>query len=261
MRHPYATAGGRLPRAQAVTSRYPRWYRGAIVRGGSKGFILQVDRARGALPRAPRVATLAATMACGLLVAGCGGGSRQDAGEPAGTFAVKVVNASFPATQSIARPTRLLLQVRNTGTRTVPDVAITINSFDYTSNYPELADKKRPVWAIETGPGAAAKPPVETAEVSARGGGQTAYVNTWALGALAPGGTQTFDWHVVPVKAGTYTVHYTVAAGLAGKATARLPSGAPVQGKFVVDIAPAPKLTHVNPSTGRVESGQFPISP
>jgi len=199
--------------------------------------------------------------ACALLVAGCGSGAHQDAGEPAGTFAMKVVRASFPTAQSIARQTKFELQVSNTGTRTVPDVAVTIDSFDYASNYPELAANKRPVWAIERGPGAIADPPVESQEVSLPGGGQTAYVNTWALGALAPSKTRTFIWRVVPVKAGSYTVHYTVAAGLAGKAKARLSSGAPVQGQFAVDIAPAPGPTHVNPSTGHVEPGQFPASP
>ena len=51
-------------------------------------------------------ATLALAAAAGaLLVAGCGGGSRQDAGEPAATFAMEVLHPSFPAAQSIARQT------------------------------------------------------------------------------------------------------------------------------------------------------------
>ncbi len=263
MRYPYAAAGGLLPGAAIEpipTHPHPRWYRGAIVRGGRKGFCAVPHRARGVPRRAPRASALAAA-GCALLVAGCGSGTRQDAGEPAGTFAMQVLHASFPAAQSIARQTRFVLPVRNTGTRTVPNVAVTIDSFDYTSNYPELAADKRPVWVIERGPGAIASPPVETDQVSPPGGGQTAYVNTWALGALAPGATRTFIWRVVPVKAGTYTVHYTVAAGLAGKAKARLSSGGPVQGQFAVDIAPAPKLTHVNPNTGRVEVGQYPATP
>jgi hypothetical protein len=185
----------------------------------------------------------------------------MDAGEPAGTYAVKVVHASFPTSQAIARPTSFELEVENTGAHTVPDIAVTVNSFDYASNYSELAADKRPVWAIERGPGAIASPPVSTQEVSLPGGAQTAYVNTWALGALAPGKTRKFVWHVVAVKAGTHTVHYSVYAGLAGKAKARLASGAPVEGQFAVNIAPAPKLTHVNPATGRIEGGEFPATP
>jgi hypothetical protein len=196
-----------------------------------------------------------------MLLAGCGGGSRATAGEPTGTFTMKVVHASFPTKQSIARPTSFELEIENTGTHMVPTVAVTVDSFDYNSNYAELSGRKRPVWAIERGPGAIAKPPVESQEISTPGGAQTAYVNTWALGALAPGKTRDFTWLVTPVKAGSYTVHYTVAAGLAGNAKARLASGAPVQGQFAVDISPAPALTHVNPTTGRAETGQFPATP
>jgi hypothetical protein len=246
--------------AQAMTARHRRWYRGAIVRGGRKGFRAVPHRASGAPWRASRLSAL--MLAAGALVlAGCGGGTRQDASEAAGTFAMQVVHPSFPTTQSIARQTRFVLPVRNTGTHTVPNVAVTIDSFDYTNTYPGLAADKRPVWAIEQGPGAVASPPVESQEISPPGGGQTAYVNTWALGALAPGATRTFVWRVVPVKAGSYTVHYTVAAGLAGKAKARLSAGGLVQGQFAVDIASAPPLKHVNPATGRVEAGAAPSSP
>jgi hypothetical protein len=245
-----------------VTGRHPHWYRGAIVRGGCIGFTVVLDRAREVSRRAPRAAVSALALSlCALVVAGCGGGTRQDASEATGTFSMKVLHASFPSTQSIARPTRFALQVENTGASTVPNVAVTINSFDYTSTYTELAADKRPVWAIEQGPGTVASPPVESEQISPPGGGQTAYVNTWALGALAPGKTRTFAWRVVPVKAGSYTVHYTIAAGLSGKAKARLATGGPVQGQFAVDIASAPKLTHVNPASGRVEVGQFPASP
>lgn len=210
--------------------------------------------------RAGRI-RFATTAACALALAACGGGTRQDAHEQSGTYAVKVVSASFPAKQSIARQTSMSLRLQNVGTRTVPNLAVTIDSFDYTSHYPELAADKRPVWVIERGAGGIASPPVESDEVSPTGGGQTAYVNTWAFGALAPGAARTLTWDVVPVKSGPWTVHYEVAAGLAGKAKARTPVGGVVQGQFAVNIAPKPALTHVNPDTGRVEVGQFPVSP
>jgi hypothetical protein len=217
-------------------------------------------RARAALLRAPKTSVVAASGLAALALAGCGGGTRQDAQEPSGTYGMRAV-ASFPAAQSIARTSRFVVAVRNTGTQTVPNVAVTIDSFDYNSNYPGLAVRKRPVWAIERGPGAIASPPVETENVSLPGGGQTAYVNTWALGPLAPGKSKLFVWRVVPVKSGTYTVHYVVSAGLAGKAKVRLASRAGIHGKFAVYIKPAPDLKHVNPNTGQVEVGQFPSSP
>jgi hypothetical protein len=174
-----------------------------------------------------------------LLASGCGGGTRQDAHEPSGSFEMKIVRARFPARQAVARPSRLELQVRNTGARTVPNVAVTLDSLYYTEHFPELASNKRPVWVVERGPGAIATPPVESQEVSQPGGGQTAYVNTWALGPLAAGRTQTFRWLVVPVKPGAHTVNFTVAADLAGRAKVALASGAPLGGRFTVDVAPA----------------------
>jgi hypothetical protein len=196
-----------------------------------------------------------------LLASGCGGGARQDANEPAKSYEMKIVRASFPAKQAVARPTTLELQVRNTGSSTVPDVAVTLDSLSYTEHYPELAANKRPVWAIERGPGPVAKPPVESQEVSQGGGAQTAYVNTWALGPLAPGGTQTFRWELVPVKPGAHTVNFAIAAGLSGKATVHLASGGPLGGRFTVNVAPAPATTHVDPATGRVVTGAAPAIP
>jgi hypothetical protein len=194
------------------------------------------------------------------LASGCGG-TRQDAHEVSRSYAIEVLRARFPVKQSIARPTSFALQVRNVGPRTVPNVAVTLDSFYYTEHYPELAAGKRPIWAIEQGPGPAARPPVQTQEVSKPGGGQTAYVNTWALGPLAPNATQTFTWRVVPVKAGVYTVRYRVAAGLAGKGQAQLRSGGPVQGQITASIAPVPPNTHVDPQTGRVVAGTYPLVP
>jgi hypothetical protein len=257
---PHARRSFAPKHSQTDTVRHPRWYRGAIVRGGRRGFWVVPCRARAAVSRAPRTAAVSASVLAALILAGCGGGSPQDAHEPAGTFGMRV-GASFPRAQSIARPSRFVVAVRNTGTQTVPNVAITIDSFDYNSNYPGLAVRQRPVWAIERGPGAIASPPVETENVSLPGGGQTAYVNTWALGPLPPGKTKLFVWRVVPVKAGTFTVHYVVSAGLAGKAKARLEAKAGIHGKFAVYIKPAPDLKHVNPNTGQVEVGQFPSSP
>lgn len=211
--------------------------------------------------RATRPLALGLLVVSALLVLGCGGGSRQDANEPASTFDMRVLHASFPAIQSIARPTRLTLLVRNTGSSTVPNVAVTIDSFDYTSDYAELSANKRPVWVIEHGPGAIASPPVQSQEVSTPGSGQTAYVNTWALGPLAPGHVRTFIWQVVPVKSGAHVVHFSVAAGLSGKSKTQTRAGGPVAGHFAVLITKAPPPTHINPNTGKVEAGNFPISP
>jgi hypothetical protein len=202
------------------------------------------------------------------LVSGCGG-SELTAGEPKGSFPVKIVQASFPPLQAVSRSTRLILRVRNTGTSTLPNVAVTIDSFSYVSTYPGLAANQRPVWIVDEGPtlphGATPKRPVQSVTVDPPGGGQTAYVNTWALGPLAPGRTRTFVWRVTPVKGGLHRINFVVAADLAGNAHARVsrvgvlegPGGLPI-GHLKVAIAGRPPQRYVNPETGKVTLGRYP---
>jgi hypothetical protein len=204
------------------------------------------------------LAALAAT--CSIALAACGA-ARQDAGEPKRTYAMRVVKASFPAKQSIARLTNFELQIENASRRTAPNVAVSLQSFYYTEKFPNLAADKRPIWVVESGPGPTPRSFVESQTVSPPGGGQTNYVSTWALGPLAPGHIQRFVWRVAPVKAGTYTVHYTVAAGLAGRARAQLKGGGAVKGKLTASIAPVPPAHHVDPATGRVVAGAAPTIP
>ena len=234
------------------------WYRGPIVRGRPRVFLSFACRPDGGLRQASKAFTaLGSTLVVAALASGCGGGSSQDAHEVARSYDFEVLKASFPSKQAVARPATLKLEVKNTGSRAVPNVAVTVDSFNYKSNYPGLADNRRPIWAIEQGPGANASPPVESQEVSQPGGGQTAYLNTWALGALPAGQTRTFVWKVIPVKPGTHTVSFAVGAGLAGKAKARLADGGPATGKLTVNIAGSPPLTHVDPKTGKVVTGAY----
>lgn len=192
-----------------------------------------------------------------LIVAGCGE-ARRDASEPKGTYDVEVVQARFPAKQAIAHDTALAISVRNAGTRTIPNLAMTVSSFSYKSAYPNLAANLRPTWVVNQGPGPVANPPVESESVNPPGGGQTAFVDTWALGPLASGGTKTFEWKVTPVKAGRQTLRFQVAAGLDGNAKTQLPGGGQAAGRFTVQIAPKPSATHVNPETGAIEGGPSP---
>jgi hypothetical protein len=151
----------------------------------------------------------------GLLVAGCGGGGpRQDASEPSGSYKIQVVQAKFPDRQSLAKRSTLTITVKNVDTKTIPDIAATVKSFDQTKNDPSLADPRRPQFIVNKGPA----------------GGDTAYVGTSALGPLKPGATKTFKWDVTAVVAGKYSLKYAIAAGLNGKAKAVLASGAEPRG-------------------------------
>jgi hypothetical protein len=180
------------------------------------------------------------------LLAGCGG-SRQDANEPSGDFKVSVTRATFPAQQTLAQDAKLRIVVRNTDHRTLPNVAVTVETkpragaaplaFGVADTDPRLADPAKPVWVVDHGPI----------------GGTTAMTNTWALGAMSPGQTKTFEWQVTAVKAGTYDIAYRVSPGLFGKA--RAAQGSNVNGAFRVNISDKPVPARVD-DNGRVVRGQ-----
>jgi hypothetical protein len=187
---------------------------------------------------ARRVVVPSAVLA-GLAVGGCGGGQRQDANEPSGTFRVDVVRASFPTKQRVAKAERMVITIKNSGNKTVPNLAVTVSSFASRSEQAGLADPSRAVWVIDEGPR----------------GGDTAYVNTWALGSLAPGRIRRFVWRVTAVRPGTHTVKWQVAAGLNGKAKAAMSDNRSPEGSFTVDVSDRPAQSHVDPATGKVVRG------
>jgi hypothetical protein len=176
-----------------------------------------------------RRAVAIGALACGLIVAGCGGGQRQDANEPSGKFKVQVVEAKFPDRQALAKRSVMRITVKNVDTKTIPNIAVTVKSFDQIKDDPTLADPRRPQFIVNTGPH----------------GGDTAYVGTSALGPLKPGETKTFEWDVTAVVAGKYSLKYLVAAGLNGKAKAVLASGGTPGGQFTGTVsgkAPSAKV-------------------
>ena len=179
-----------------------------------------------------------------LAIAGCGGGERQDADEPEGDFAVDVLRAQFPVQQTLARRSDLVITVRNAGERTVPNVAMTVEGFNYKEDDPDLADPERPRFAINGVPVEIGGFP-EAKDASPRGC-DTAYVNTWACGPLKPGKEKTFRWSVTAVKAGPFKIDWRVAAGLDGKAKAVSAGGGPAQnGSFagtISDVAPETRV-------------------
>jgi hypothetical protein len=227
---------------------------------------------------------------------GCGGGERQDVDEPEGDFPVAIVNAEFPNKQRLAQASDLELSVRNTGDETIPDLAITIftesntgittepststegtdttqtdavettesteetgtggeelpsaaGSFSVRSQQPGLAIPFRPVWILEEG-----YPKLLGQTQSA--GAEAAQTDTFGFGPLDAGDTKDIVWKVTPVQAGTFTVHYRLAAGLQGKAVAVTQDGSVPEGQFVVQISNVPPQTRVN------DAGQVvPITP
>jgi hypothetical protein len=201
-----------------------------------RGGLWYVPAAVGGSSLPSRRFALIAAGGAAVAMSGCGGGARQDADEPSGTFQVAVVRASFPTKQHLAKSERFVIAVRNTGDRAVPNLAVTVNSFASRSQQAGLADPSRAVWIIDSSPS----------------GGDTAYANTWALGRLAPGQTRRFVWRVTAVQPGTHTVKWQVAAGLNGKAKAVLAGNRAPAGSVTVDVSDRPAQAHVDPETGKV---------
>ncbi len=144
----------------------------------------------------------------------------------AATYPVEILAARFPAKQAIARDERFTLIVRNAGARTIPNMAVTLDSFYYTSTYPKLSVQEAAGLDREhrarEGRHQPTSPDRGSQSARRRRNGLRQHLG---LGALAPHASRFFIWHVTPVKAGVHTVHYTVAAGLDGKALARLAGG------------------------------------
>lgn len=205
----------------------------------------------------PRIlACVAAAALAGGLVA-CGGGEeRQDVEEPSGDFPVAVTQARFPTDQRLAETSDLRLAIENIGEETVPDLAITIHTgdekadgpFNLRSEQPGLADPNRPVWILENQYPKLVEPGMKPAEFdqAPSAGAEAAQTNTFSFGALPPGEAKEIVWRVTPVQAGTFTVHYELAAGLQGKAKAVTSDGNPVDGEFVVTISDKPPKARVN---------------
>ena len=179
---------------------------------------------------------LAACAAC-VTLAGCGGGpARQDADEPSGTWRVSLPEAKFPRSQHVAEKATMRITVRNDADKAMPNVAVTVDSFSARSEQAGLASAERPIWVVDNGPR----------------GGVTAYANTWALGRVPPGGTRTFEWQVTAVQPGRHRISYRVAAGLDGKAKARLDGGSRPEGRFDVNVSREPSQSRVEPGSGDV---------
>jgi len=194
-----------------------------------------------------------------LLASGCGSSSGSGAKQTdeAGphTYKIEVLDVTFKPAQQVGQPATMRIEVLNADSRAIPNIAVTLDSFYYTEKYPRLAPGKQPVWIVEQGPGKPPQAPVESKVITPPGGGQTDYVNTWALGAMAPQHKQLFEWKVIPLKAGIQHVGLEISAAPGRQVNATLPNGGALRARFRSEIAAAPRTKHVNPSTGQVVPG------
>ena len=191
-----------------------------------------------------------------LSFAACGGSS-SDANEGEGSYDVKVTDAGFPTKQHLGQTYLLNLGVRNTGKKPIP--ALTVNvaikgkegegsplPFGIRDPQPELAQPDRPVWVL------AAHYPKFVGS-TANGGAETSNPKTFDFGPLKKGATADTVWKLSAVKAGTYTLVYSVEAGLTDATKAKTGGGAAPGGSFTVKINAAARNTEVNDSGEVVE--------
>jgi len=229
-----------------------------------------------------RIAAGIAAVSLAAGIAACGGGQRQDATGPSGNFPVDVTKAKFANHQKLAETNYLQLAIRNAGDRTVPELAVTINtvgegqpnikspsystgsgqgSFNIRVDDPNLAFPFRPVWILEEAYPKVIKPGQSLKQLSKTptSGAASAATDTFQFGSLAPGESKDIAWRVTPVRTGTYTIRYQVSASLTGKAKAVTPDGGPVRGEFVATISGKPSQSCVT-GTGKVTTDCGPAA-
>jgi hypothetical protein len=195
-----------------------------------------------------------------LVVSGCGGGEQQDAKEPSGNFPVKVVSASFPAKQRLAKESTMEIVVQNTGAKTIPTISVTVKcgaglggSFNTVTADTNAADPQRPQFVVNKIPTATERvnPPLDPAPLER----SSAFVDTYPLGPLGPGRSATFKWDVSAVKAGSYKLCWRVNAGLYGKAKAVASGGSAISGTFAGTISDKAPKASIGPDGHTVVEG------
>ncbi len=207
--------------------------------------------------RLQAIATGFAALAVAALLAACGESSSSDANEPTGTFHVEVTEAKFPTTQKLGQTSLLQLGIRNTGNRTVPGLTVTFTiagkrgvdsslPFGISEPQPELAQPDRPVWVL-----AQTYPRLHGS--SEPGGASTSNRKTFDFGPVKPGETVKAIWKLSAVKAGKYTLLYSVDAGLSGGSKAKTGNGVTPGGSFATEITQALPETEVTDNGEIVE--------
>jgi hypothetical protein len=198
-------------------------------------------------------------VAVAALLAACGGEASSDADQEAGTYDVRVTNASFPTEQRLGQTTLMQLGVRNTGEKALPALTVTVSiagklgqasSLPFGISDPQtgLAQPDRPVWVLAAGYprlGGSADP----------GGASSSNRKTFSLGALKPGATTEAAWKLSAVKAGKFTVLYRINAGLSGTAKAKT-NGVAAGGSFATEISAVPPDTEVTDDGEVVEKAK-----
>jgi hypothetical protein len=199
-------------------------------------------------------------VAVAALLGACGGESSSDANQPAGTYDVRVTQASFPTEQRLGQTSQLRLGVRNTGKKALPALTVTISiageagqasslPFGVSDGSAGLAQPDRPVWVLAQGY-------PQLTDSPGPGGGTTSNRKTFSFGPLKPSATTDAVWKLSAVRAGHFTLLYKIDAGLSGTAEAKTSGGVAPGGSFATEITAALPDTEVTDDGAVVEKAQ-----
>jgi hypothetical protein len=194
-----------------------------------------------------------------LVLTGCGGSSSE---EPSGTREVRIVDASFPAEQSLGQTSLLKLGVRNESEDSIPAVTYTMSiagkegrgatlPFAVRDPQPGLAQPDRPVWVLAEGY-------PKLVGSSMPGGAEGAALKTFTFGPLKPGATQEVVWKLSATRKGSYRVEYSI--GSSGEVKLKAADGAEPGGSFGATVSPEVKNVTVN-GAGEVVEVKEPRNP
>jgi hypothetical protein len=186
------------------------------------------------------------------MLGACGGDSSSDANEPSGTYRVDVDSASFPTLQKLGQTSLLRLGLSNSGDKTVPALTVSFtiagkegisSSLPFGVRDPQtgLAQPDRPVWVLaQTYP--------RFAGSDKPGGAETSNRKTFDLGPLKPGASTEAIWKLSAVRAGKFTLLYSVDASVSGTARAVTDGDVTPGGSFATEISAELPETEVTDS-------------
>lgn len=163
-------------------------------------------------------------------LAGCGSGEPQNANAPSGTWSVLVEEWKFPKRQYLGTPTDFTLKIRNTDTREIPQLIVTISGLRTEVKQVGAASEVRPIWLTSE---------VDYANVTPY---NSALASSYNMGPLAAGDVKTYTVKLTPLRRGSHEVGYKLAADLFGGAKIVDPDDAPAEDTRTVAIDPTPQF-------------------
>jgi hypothetical protein len=143
---------------------------------------------------------------------------------------VLVEEWKFPKRQFLGTPTNFTLRVRNTDTRDIPQLIVTIDGLRTEVKQVGAASEVRPIWLTQE---------VDYANVTPY---NSALASSYNLGTLAAGDVKTYTVKLTPLRRGNHKVSYALAGDLFGKAEIVDPDDAPAEDSRTVAIDPTPQF-------------------